>query len=340
MKTSATALIITLFCALCLHAQESQPATVLLDVPSAESITINSTNHGTMITIRNVDPSGNNFYYQTGFVDSASSGSSTMVLFSNIKNVLVEETPLNIKVTFSDGHDNVQTYVFDFPDPTNRSVKSYIGKKSSDFGFTIARKGKTEWSVISGGFGIGWNAPLNARPGFNPQFFTSYDLTWHMLIGVRMQRNFNSLTFGLGLDWQNYVTHSGRYFHKNPGGRISLEPYLDGTHDKRSRIKIFSLQVPVMYGHRFGHKHHLGFSVGPVLNFNTHSSIRTSYKLNGSEYTILTNHAGQRPVTVDAMATFNYRLIGLYFRYSPMKKLRTTADLDFSALSAGIMFGF
>lgn len=313
---------------------------LLLSAAKAADVSITSNADGTSIIIKKIDNSDNNFYYQTGSTDGCKQSSSTQIMFSNVTDIRVEETPENIQVTFTDSQGSRQHYSFKFADPENRSVKSYVGKRSGDFGFTIARSGRTEWSVISRGLGLGWNTPLNASPDMNTTFTHSYDLTWHMLLGVKMQRRNNSLTFGLGLDWQNYMTHSGRYFHKNADGRISLEPYEPGVRDKRSRIKLFALQIPVMYGLRFGHKKHLGLTLGPVVNFNTGSSIKTQYKLEGREYSIKTNNIGQRPVTVDAMATFNYRAIGIYVRYSPMKKLRTSTDMEFNSLSTGLMLAF
>lgn len=321
-------------------AAENTTACVLLSAATATDISISSSGNNTSIIIKNVDNTGNNFYYQAGTCVGNTTKASTQIMFSSITDVTVEETSENVIISFTDSRGNNQTFSFVFADPDNRSVKSYIGKRSSDFGFTIARSGRTEWSVISRGLGLGWNAPLNASPDLNTTFTHSFDITWHMVLGVKMQRRNNSLTFGLGIDWQNYVTHSAHYFHKNADGRISLESYEPGVRDKSSRLKLFALQIPVMYGLRFGHKKHLGFTLGPVINFNTGSSIKTQYKLDGREYSIKTNNIGQRPVTVDAMATFNYRAIGIYVRYSPMKKLRTSADLEFNALSSGLMLCF
>lgn len=320
-------------------ADTAAPADTLLSVGKAGNVAIVSSPSCTVITISNLDGGADNFYYQSGKPKNWGSITETRINCPNITDVTVCETPDNITVSYTSPEGGAQSYTFSFDDPDNRSFKSYIGRKGSDFGFTISRSHKTEWSVITDGLGFGWVTPIKENPEMNTSMWKSNELTWTMVLGVRMSHRAHSLSFGLGLNWQNFVTKGNRYFHKNDDGRISLEAYEEGVTDTRSRIKLFSLQVPVLYGLKFGHKRYMGLQVGPVVNFNTSSSIKTQYKLDGREYSIKTSKIGQRPVTVDALATITYRSFGVYCRYSPMKKLRTRAELDFGSLSTGLWIG-
>ncbi|MCM1355147.1 MAG: hypothetical protein NC212_01920 [Staphylococcus sp.] len=318
-------------------------AETLLQTSEASSIAIVSNKYRTTITVRHIDGGPDNFYYQSDKQNrqkKSGSTTETHINFSDITDISVNESETEVTVSFTSPEGEPLSYTFKFSDPDNRSVKSYIGRKGSDFGFTIARNSYLEWSAISKGLGFGWVSPLNATPDMNTSMWKSNELTWMMIAGVSMTHGRHSLSFGLGIDWQNFVTKGDLYFDKNTDGLISLRPYEEGATEKRSRIKIFSLQLPILYELRFGHNRNLGLNIGPVINFNTSASIKTQYHLNGHEYSVKTNHIGQRPVTVDAIAVVNYKAIGVYFRYSPMKKLRAKTDLDFNSLSTGVMLMF
>ena len=98
---------------------------------------------------------------------------------------------------------------------------------------------------------------------------------------------------------------------------------------------MFSLNFPIRYqyqGRRFG------FSLGPVLNFNTYSSIKTKYKLDGHKYKEKYKNAHPTPVTVDFMGTVSTPIIDFYVKYSPFNVLKSDYGLKFKTLSIGFMF--
>ena len=66
----------------------------------------------------------------------------------------------------------------------------------------------------------------------------------------------------------------------------------------------------------------------------------TEYDYEGREYSIKTGRIGQRPVTVDGIFSMGYGGIGVYVRYSPMSKMRTSSGLNFGSLSTGIVVAF
>lgn len=151
----------------------------------------------------------------------------------------------------------------------------------------------------------------------------------------------HELSLGVGYGEQNIVTKGRQYYDMNmEDGRIGFTPYPEGATNVRSRIKLKYWQIPLLYGISFGHENYCNFQLGPVLCFNNSGSIKTQYKLDGREYTVTTRKIGQRPVTVDLVANFRYRLIGVYVRYSPMKKLRDRTGMDFNTISTGLSLAF
>lgn len=326
--------------ALSATATEPVPSDTLLNTPKAENISIISSIPYTSITINNINGSGNNFYYKSGQPNRKGSNTQTQIYFSDITYVTVCESQKDITITFTTNNGEIKNYSFAFADPDNRAIKSYIGSKGSDCGFTISKSNSTTWEVCTKGWGMGWITPLNAPKGMDISMWKSNEFSWLMALGIQMRRHNHTLSFGLGLNWQNFVTNGSRYFDKTADGNIIMTPYNEGSSKKSSRIQVFSLQLPVLYGFRFGHKNRLGFNIGPTINFNTAASIKTQYRFGGKEYSVKTNNINQVPVTVDALATINYRIIGLYFRYSPMDKLRSKTELGFGSFSTGLMLLF
>ena len=77
-------------------------------------------------------------------------------------------------------------------------------------------------------------------------------------------------------------------------------------------------------------------SAGPVLNLNTHSSLKTRYKIDGQKYKDKANDARVNPVTVDFMGIIETPIIDLYLKYSPCNVLKTDYAPKFQSLSLGI----
>lgn len=317
------------------------PADTLLNVSSAASISILSTKSSTSITVKNLDGSPDTFYYQTGNQSQCyGSTTQTQIYFPEISNITVVETPAQVNVAFTGPEGKKLSYAFPFADPDNRSLKSYIGTKGSDFGFNISRKNATSWDVVSEGFAFGLSTPIKTNADMGGSMWRNKEFTWNMVIGLRMTHRRHSVSMGLGLHWQEFTVKGNRCFSKDSDGKIALLPYAEGQTKGKSSLNFFSLQIPVLYGIRFGHKNYCGFKLGPVVNFNTGAHITTKYKADDSDYKVKTGDIHQRKVTVDGMAMFNYRSIGVYARYSPMKRLNTSAGLEFGSFSAGIMLGF
>ncbi len=325
------------------YAQENQtaPADTLLNVRTAGNISIFSTKSSTSITVKNIDGSPDNFYYQSGNQKPMyGKFTQTKINFPEITDVRVVETAKEVRVNFTNPEGEPLSYTFPFDDPDNRSVKSYIGSRGSDFGFNISRHNSTNWEIISQGLAFGLSTPIKTNAPMGGSMWRNMEVTWNMILGLKMSHRNHSVSMGLGLHTQDFTIKNGHYFHKNPDNTISLMPFEEGKTKGQSQLSFFSLQIPVLYGINFGHKEYCGFKIGPVVNFNTGAHITTKYESEGSDIKVKTGNIHQRKVTVDAMAMFNYRSIGVYARYAPMKRLNTSTGLEFGSFSTGIMFGF
>jgi hypothetical protein len=147
------------------------------------------------------------------------------------------------------------------------------------------------------------------------------------------------LSVGFGLDWRNYRMTNQHRFVKDDNGNISVEGYPNGSNPKFSRIKVLSLTVPFQYHYYLkGNSFIKGFSFGPVLNFNTYSSIKTRYSVNGEKQKEFAKDLHKNPVTVDFMVKLRMKYFGFYAKYSPCNVLDTTYGPKFKSMSFGVCF--
>ena len=144
---------------------------------------------------------------------------------------------------------------------------------------------------------------------------------------------------GIGLDWRNYRMTDQKRFVEMSDGQIDVTPYPQGSEPDFSRIKVLSLTVPFTYGFYPSRKGFFrGFEVGPVLNFNVYSSIKTRYSVNGENQKDFTKGLHKNPVTVDFMLKLRMRYFGFYAKYSPCNVLDTSYGPKFKSVSFGIYF--
>lgn len=183
-------------------------------------------------------------------------------------------------------------------------------------------------------FAFGWNNALNTPANMETRTLKSWEIWWIVAEWrYRPWRDNNVFSAGIGLNWRNWRIADGTRFVKD-GQQIQLSGYPDGATNHYSRLRVFSVNLPIRYQFR---ARHAGFSVGPVINLNFKSSIRTEYTSGDQTFRRKDGDAYVSPVTVDLMATARLRWLELYVKYSPMSVLQTNHAPKFQTLSFGIM---
>ena len=142
-----------------------------------------------------------------------------------------------------------------------------------------------------------------------------------------------SISMGFGMTWRNYRM-TGRTRFIKEGDNLVLGAYPENSEIKFSRLKVFSLTVPFMINQSLSRN--VVLSVGPVINFNTHASLKTRYTLNGEKVKEKSNNIHHNRMTIDLMAKLRFRLIGVYAKYSPSDVLNTEFGPKFRSFSTGI----
>ena len=198
------------------------------------------------------------------------------------------------------------------------------------------RKGKRAERAGTTHLGFGWCNALNGPDNMDIAMGSSWEIFWTIF-----QWNYtpkggrNTWSTGIGIDWRNYRMKGHWHFDKTPDDNVVVVPYKSvDVHDQFSRIKVFSLQVPLLYRYRIGSGFSL--SVGSILNLNLHSSLKTRYKINGEKFKETCNDANVNPVTLDFMGIVSTPLVSMYVKYSPCNVLKSAHAPKFQSLSVGI----
>ena len=187
--------------------------------------------------------------------------------------------------------------------------------------------------VLGGLLMIGFTAPTHTDSGTDFSTFRSWEFALPC-IGTtaffdKSHRNAISvLTF---FNWRNYRMTGDTRFVKNEHGSVELAPYPEGSKPKFSRVQVFSYSAALLYTYS---DKHWGFSIGPVINFITSSSIKTRYRIDGGKYKDVDRHINPRKVTFDIMGILETPEIDLYLKYSPNNVLKD--GVKFRSLTFGV----
>lgn len=262
------------------------------------------------------------------------------------KDTIVVSKPDLVKVITS---DSLQTVIIEGSEK-NRDFKyknsiqlvdsnyvstSSINDDSWEFSFNLLKKkNKNSKNQISTELAFGFCSAPGMPSAADIRTFSSWEIWWIISDAEYTPwNNCHSFAAGIGVDWRNYRMNDEKRFVK-ADNKLSIVPYPDGAIPRFSRIKVFSITFPLRY--KFNVKH-FGFSVGPVVNINTYSSIKTRYKLNGEKTKDTDKDVRAVPVTVDFMGTLHFRGINLYMKYSPCNVLKTSYAPKFRSLSFGFI---
>lgn len=272
--------------------------------------------------------------------ESPVEAADTVININNPSNIVLSETHDGIKLMVIEGEDSVTTYSYTHPDPNNVNISSIKGP-SIDSGNALVlsswkKSNKTTFDVVVGGLSIGKNFAMGQPEPMDITTGKSWELSWIYTLGLRISRNGNSFTTGIGFNWRNYRM-TGPYQFVKSDGAIGLAQYPEGSQGRWSRLKVTTLSIPLLYTRKIWKG--LRITAGGMVNFATHSSLKTKFIYEGREIETSQNGIYPRPVTVDLYGAVSVCGLGWYVRYSPMKVIRDGHGPQFSTLSTGIVLG-
>lgn len=218
---------------------------------------------------------------------------------------------------------NKDTWTFDF-----------IKSKSHGTGYPLKQRNLSSRL----GFGLCYGANADYK---GPQSVgSSWEIMWTIAeIEKYGYGKHNGFSIGFGVNWRNFRIDGRSKFVKLDDGTITEEGLPAGYDNDFSRIKVFSLTIPVMWKYR---TKQVTFGLGPVFNINTYASIKNRYwDADGEKHKQIFKKIHQRPITIDIMAEVSFHnWFSIYGKFSPMTILNSTYanDVNLQPVSFGIYF--
>ena len=288
-----------------------------------------------------------------GLTATATETGDTILHKTDVKEVVLTDNDSIVALTIK-GTKDEPDYTFNYEKQMKAGAVSKLTEHSI-FGFDLfySKKNKQNRKLLSdalmtGGLSFGFVTTTGAPEGLDVDMGSSYEISWEIFNVYKASRcGHHAVSAGFGLNWRNFRLDGRQRFVKTPDG-ISLADYPAGADIDFSRIKVFSLYLPLRYTVNLSDDWAL--SAGAILNFNTYASVETHYKEVTNFPTLDTKVTSrvqesikklhQRPVTVDFLAQLNWRGVGLYVKYSPCQVINPDWGPDFSSLSTGVSLGF
>ncbi|MCM1029287.1 MAG: hypothetical protein NC342_06720 [Pseudoflavonifractor sp.] len=260
-----------------------------------------------------------------------------------IKTVITEGPDGTTLVTITDtqGNTTVRTLSSARSDSTLTRLTS---RMESNLSIRIGSNKQSRWTATCGGFNIGF-ASAPGHPSELPfEMGKSWEIGWTEMIGVGFDATPSTqLRLGFGLDWRNYkMTAPDARLAIAPDGSVIPLPYPEGTRPAGSRIKVFTLQMPLMIKQKMPFKlfrQQQWIALGVIGGYSPHASMLTRYRDGEGMVKKSVNKIGHRRWTLDLMAIAGLsESVGIYLRYQPQSVLRGSAQPDFRSLSTGLIF--
>lgn len=267
----------------------------------------------------------------------AQTSQDTTIVVNNAKKVTIEKSNHSLAVKVEGTEEN-PSYFYSQQMEVDSTAAVITKEKNADWDFTIPfKKNKPRKYYMTNditSLGIGMVNAINTPENLNIDMGASYEFSIDNLL--RCCYNLiptTSVSLGFGLNWKNYrMTGHTRFIQE--GNNLCLDKYPEGADIKFSRLKIFSITVPLLIHQAIGRK--AALSLGPVVNINTYGSLKTRYVLNNEKIKEKSKDIHQNSTTIDFMAKIHLGEIGFYAKYSPSSVLNPDFGPKFNSFSAGI----
>ena len=276
-------------------------------------------------------------------------------LFEDADRIVLTKSPYKNSIIVLKEGDNGYKLSIEQKIDTKENRTSYQQTSSSwDFNIPFKNAGKEKRSIYRAQsrfllnllsdleFGIGLVSAHSQAPGMDVEFGNA---GWEFFLNNIFNweyRPFNRtfVSLGFGVDWRNYRMKGENRFLKEDN-KLTIAPYPDGANIDFSRVKVFSITLELML--RQNLNKNISIAAGPIVNFNTHASIKTRYTIGSGKakegFKETSSNIHQKPVTVDFKAGLIINPIEFYFKYSPTNTLDTDYGPEFRSMSAGIIIG-
>lgn len=198
--------------------------------------------------------------------------------------------------------------------------------------------------VFPGELYFGWVDGIGA--GNMSEMFKSLEIGVDKLIGYETYLGrTSSLAFGLGINWRNWRNTLWDGYWTAEGGKLVRTDYPEDVRPKFTRIKMFSLMLPVTFRQELPLRlfnEPQSITAGVSLRYSPHASTLTKWTdAAGLKHKYTSSSIGHRRFSVEL-----YGMVGLcsdfgiYVRYNPMSVLEGAGQPEFKTLTTGVTLIF
>lgn len=269
----------------------------------------------------------------------------TIADITDAKRIVITESPTGINVSVSRkaaGPDSLEVVI-------DRTLDNAVVKQqrwNSPFRAGNISGGSSRWDLCVGGPGLGWIDAVGQPDGLGIEMGKSLEISWVNMLAVKYRfSRWSTISLGFGFDWRNYrISTSGSRFMPTPDGTVGIGTYPDNVVARGSRLKVFSMGIPLLYTQslplRWIDGSYFSVTVGAVFNYSPHASLLARWELpDGTDVEQKSNHIGHRRFSFDLMGMVKLGWgISAYVRYSPQTVLRGPSQPKFRPLSTGLIF--
>lgn len=264
----------------------------------------------------------------------------TIMTIVGADHLVITENPQGFKAVVS---TETGERIYEQTYESGTTVVSHLSQQ----GFSLTgNRTKTEssvsWDMISGGLGIGFCSAPGAPKAAGIEQGKSFELSFLNILAAQARIRYeNYVSLGVGINWRNYRTTLDNCFTVTDG-QVAVGQYPEGVSPRLSRIKIFSVQFPLLYTQwlPFGIcREKMAIKLGPIFNLNTYGSVLTAWRDGNSSAEYKVHNINVRPFTIDLFASIHlWDFCAVYARYSPYNALTGNSHLNFHQFSTGIMW--
>ena len=249
--------------------------------------------------------------------------------------VIVTENSSGTSIAISGSNDDGQ-YNYNFDSNSNNATIL-----SSEGGLSLTRRRHPEFDIVVDGFDFGFvggQGLVGPRPRARQIVRTRHPPCSRIQIH-KLSRQLYHLR--PGIVWRNHRTTGSTRFTVSDDGTVGYGGYAEGVTPRFSRLKVFSLQFPLIWSQKTPLRlfdTRLAFSVGAIANWNAHGSILTSWTdENGDKVKENITDFGLRRFSVDFYASVRVcSFLRVYARYSPYKIFTGASSVAMKNFSTGL----
>ncbi len=284
---------------------------------------------------------------------SAQTDSSKTTFYTPSKKVVVSEDVKEIKVRVFDKNDTTElNMVYEGIFIDGKEYEKYTVNHAVDWGLNLFNKKKKKskyyyadahWDAIGWGFttvtdGVRFNDidGITLKTECSSEFFIN-----PIEVSLSLYKENLMVYTGFGLSWKNFhFDNDTRLVKQNGIAVVQSAPF--GTTYKKSRLRVFSLNMPLAleFQQKVGH-HKMYVSTGIVAGFNLFSSQKLKYKdANGKKAKQYNRGLNVSRISFEFMAQVGLDNVGVFVKYSPMELFEHGKGPNTQTASIGLQLSF